>query len=299
MTIEDQFEECEAPEPKQEASDIEDQVQKAAAGGRFFIDSAVSISSLLVAKAVLVRDFFNHLPDECYCQNDEDTYELARQVARCVGLKLVSEKLTDEDAVSKGEEFMKRSVAEYAAWLSDLLKVDSRIAMFCPSLNKKTKKMERIGTSVIVPMKENSYERFVDGDLHEKEISSKDVKVPSSRMMFHAFGEARKSEIGKTKNRLQIVQFRTVMFQIASFCPSIVEGGRPTMVTFNAIPESAEKALQYGFEYCGKKLAGQGFDLMEIRPYDQRPNPPSFRASFLYDTMVSLLKHVQLILEED
>ena len=222
------------------------------------------------------------------CQSEAELFSLCEMVIQCLGRMHGGQKLSGDEALALGESVMGHSLASYHKWLIPFWLQDRQIAVF----GVDDKKSRRLGASVIIPLKEQSYFRFISGKMESFDLTLDDYQAPSPYLLINALGDARRG-VWKSIAKLSISQVRALLFQIGAFSPRDF-ATRPRFVTFDASSENARRAKIFGFLDTGKRTPSSGHRIMELAPPEARAPRTTNRASVTtYEISLALIRSAQ------
>lgn len=129
---------------------------------------------------------------------------------------------------------------------------------------------KKIGASVVLPTREEVFDRLMGGEMSWKDLTAGDL-MPSSRFIFiHSLSDS--DHVRGIKSLVKTTaQARTLFLQGAYFARD-VRPLRPVWGTMVTIPKYRDRLARFGFVETGNVMAGQGFPTVIIRPPKELPS---------------------------
>lgn len=222
-----------------------------------------------------------------FCKTAEDVEAAARIVMECVGRSHEGRKIADTP-LAAGEIYMKRSLAQYAAWLRQFWIQRAHTVMFGHIGG------QRVSVSVILPLTEDAYQRVRTGQTADHELTPDDYQSPSRRLFFNALAEVQ-LEKKPSRKRLTMAQGHCALYQLA-MCSPIAVGLKelPTMLSLGATSANTRRAEVFGLCPVGTKLKGFDVPLLEVKAPPRHKIP----ANAVYEGMCATVRVYQAAFSE-
>jgi hypothetical protein len=229
----------------------------------------------------MIRKF--DAPDESYCEDEHDVALAARIIMECVGDR---EFLASGDAaIRAAEQGMRRSLGEYAAMLRLAWAANPNTIAFS-TLKSKAGPI-RVGTSVVLPVRPEFYERMRGGLEETLTITRDDLLEKSGSLVYEAVAESQDVDARSARGNRGMAQVRTIMRQTATLCDS---GANPRIIAAVANQVNGKRATLFGFNPVGSLTPVTGKAIHELADPSAAP-----AASFLGRSYVEALgQHVAM-----
>lgn len=211
----------------------------------------------------------------------EDYMIAARMVMHTAGYKMAEpgEALDEAACLRRGAEKMGRTIEEYAGWLRDITRNRFyRAAMFY------LVGRQRVGVTVVLPLKERAFGRLCSGEMQEDHIEADDLESPSRHLFMAAMSDGQ--GVPKVADlRRTVAQTNAFLYQMA-YLTRRIEPLRPTIASFAANAHFAELLGSQGFAPNGHRLKGTDFPvlILEHSTKDGHADPAA------YGTYVRLMR---------
>lgn len=228
-----------------------------------------------------------------YCNSEEDVRDAAKAVVLFVGRMLTprtAEKLSDEEALEKGEAIMKRSTQDYFAFLMSLWKVHRGTVIFING-EKTVHGIHRHGVCVAAPLTPKAYMRFVHGEISDRDFVEADFVHPSSYILISAATSIGKSQI-VNKLAFNATQINTMLYQLATLSKEInsFQDG-PSICSIKPSPEASKRLKKWSFQDTGSTMPGFDIEVVELAP-PKRGQAHQFLNNYIPFTLMSHILHL-------
>ena len=220
--------------------------------------------------AYLAKNF--SVPEDAYCQNEDDIHLAATMVVRWVGEQ--TDKTASGDAtIAIGERAMQRTLDDYAQLLLKLWKANEHAVLFATQRDDHS--IGRVGVAAMAPVTEDFYQRFRKGGAEDSDLGPGDLRRISRFILFDAASENRGADMRRAKSGRSMALARTTLYQLAALTPPLDKGNtKPRVITFAGTPESEKRLRAFHYRETGAKTRLTGKAVMEFAP-------PSLRTSGL------------------
>ena len=201
-----------------------------------------------------------------YCRTDGDVGDAARLLMTSVGrANILPATLSDGEALAAGEAVMKRTFADFAAWLKKLHAHSSTAVMF--AVVKRGNTYHRVGASIVTGLTATAYTNLRNSVVSDADLTEADFMTPSPHIFVSVIGEA-SSRYGKIEEAAAV---QTVTYQIAMQCTKLMLGSPcPAVLSIGGTPENMRRAIAFGFKPTGTYLKGFDKPMVELFPEEAR-----------------------------
>lgn len=223
--------------------------------------------------------------DSMYMQNPYDDFiTAARMVVHTVGHKMAEpgEPLDEAACLHRGSLKMGRTIEEYAGWLRDITRNRLyRAAMFY-LVNRR-----RVGVTVLLPLKERSFERLCSGRLREDHLEPDDLESPSRFLFMAAMSDGQGCR-GVSPLARTMAQSNVFLYQM-TYLTRGIRPFRPVIASFAANAHYEALFRAQGLVPNGHHLMGTDFPILVLRHPDEASGPSRPDAT-AYRTYVRLMR---------
>ena len=209
------------------------------------------------------------VPDEAYCRDEADVRLAAAMVMHNLG-RIEASATSKALAIAFAEQFMKRTLDEYARMLLILWQANENTVLFT-TLHHKDGSCDRVGVSVVAPLTEAFYRRFRGGEAEAFDVTADDVPGSSLFQLIDAVSDNPEFDVRRDKANRSMDQARTVLFQFASLARPLYRGTRnPRIITQAGDGESYKRLQSYHYQEVGSLTRLTGKRVMEFAPPNLR-----------------------------
>jgi hypothetical protein len=216
-----------------------------------------------------------HSRDEMYCDEPTDIVIAADMVVKCIGRKTArdGEPVDTDSCYRRGQNLMAKhgwTGNSYVEWLSSMQEKECSSVMFAvaPPKARSKGKWERVGCSVILPLREDAFARFAGGEVADWELTPQDLQSPSKYVLINALGDPPDSPqvpIG----RKSVAQLHCVLYQVAFLTRNVIPY-EPESVAIITNLQYQKRMEDQGYRPNGKVMTGSNFPILVFRDYGYR-----------------------------
>ena len=218
--------------------------------------------------------------DSMYLKNPyRDPFAVAEMLASSVGRK--STHPDDESDLDAGQRIMGITLDALTRWVAAMWRAEFRTVMFSMADGC------RVATSIILPMREESFDRLYSGDLGCWEIAPSDLEQPSRFLFIMALGEDPLPNVS-TKGRTA-AQAHCMFYQASYFTR---RSKRPVFLAIATNEQYAIRLKRHGYLETGNALRHTDKPIVVLR-HPAEVAAPTQRDWLSYRLMLLMIRMYQ------
>lgn len=212
------------------------------------------------------------ISEAAQCHTREDVEWTARLSIETVGRHLLlarGQKPTDDQCLAAGQAEMQVTLKDYKERLLALWKRDPRTIVFATVSDQRLEGgTRRVGAGVVLPVREEAYQRFRRGEIDYLDFRETDVESPSPFLYLEMVAEV-SSAVFRNRSRRSMAQLHALAYQLASHAPDLNGPGPrpvPRVIALAGTPEMERRARNYGYLEAGARTPRTGKPVIEVGP---------------------------------